>query len=193
MHPFDGFWDLKHEKRGSVRGAFLHLAIVTLAVIYKNVGTAYIFQPEVKASAIFSGIATVFIPFILWCVANWCITTLFDGEGNFKDIFIASSYALIPIAIVLIPTTLYSNVALLGEQSIITLLNTIAYIWTGILLFFGTMTVHGYSMGKNIIAIFGTILGMAFILFLIILFGNLIRSMVSFISDIITEIAYRAR
>lgn len=192
-HPFDGFWDLKHEKRGSIRGALLHLGIVTLAVIYKNVGTAYIFSPNVRSDAIFSGLATVLVPFILWCVANWCITTLFDGEGNFKDIFIASAYALIPIAIILIPTTIFSNVALAGESSIITLLDTIAYIWTGLLIFFGTMTIHGYSMGKNIIATFGTILGMAFILFLVILFGNLIRSMASFISDIITEIAYRAR
>lgn len=192
LHPFDGFWDLKHEKRGSIRGAFMHLAVVTLAVIYKNVGTAYIFSPEIKVSSIFTGIATVLVPFILWCVANWCVTTLFDGEGNFKDIFIASSYALVPIAIILIPTTIFSNVAIAGEASIITLFDTIAYIWTGMLIFFGTMTIHGYSMGKNILATFGTILGMLFIAFIAILFSNLIRSMISFITDIITEVSYRA-
>lgn len=192
MHPFDGFWDLKHEGRGSVRGGIFITALATLAVIYKNVGTAYVFNPNSSLNGIWSGVATVWVPLLLYVVANWCITTLFDGEGTFKDIFMAASYSLVPLIIFLIPTTIFSNVAILDEQAIITLFDTIAYIWLGGLLFFGTMTVHGYSMGKNIIVTLGTVLGMAFIMFLLALFTNLIRRMVSFITDIITEISYRA-
>lgn len=34
FHPFDGFWDLKHEKKGSVPAAltFVVLTIITLAI-----------------------------------------------------------------------------------------------------------------------------------------------------------------
>ena len=42
---------------------------------------------------IFAQIASVVVPLLLWVMANWCLTTLFDGEGSFKDIFIATSYS----------------------------------------------------------------------------------------------------
>jgi hypothetical protein len=41
----------------------------------------------------------VILPFIVWCVSNWSITTLIDGEGSFKDIYITTAYALLPLII----------------------------------------------------------------------------------------------
>ena len=67
------------------------------------------------------------------------------------------------------------------------------YYVLGLLIFFGTMTTHGYSMGKNILATLGTILGMVFIMFIAMLFFNLIRRMISFITDVVVEIAYRVK
>lgn len=193
MHPFDGFWDLKHEKRGSVRGAIFYVALASLTVVYNSVGMAYIFNPYSAYAGngfnFFYSIATVIVPLALWCVANWCITTLFDGEGTLKDIFISTSYSLLPMTLTLIPATLLSNIAVEGEGAMITLVSTLGFIWMGLLIFFGTMTTHGYSMGKNILATLGTILGMLFIMFLIMLFFNLIRGMVSFVTGLIEEIA----
>ena len=193
MHPFDGFWDLKHEKRGSVRGAIFYVALASLTVVYSSVGMAYIFNPYSAYAGngfnFFYSIATVIVPLALWCVANWCITTLFDGEGTLKDIFISTSYSLLPMTLTLIPATLLSNLAVEGEGAMIKLVSTLGFIWMGLLIFFGTMTTHGYSMGKNILATLGTILGMLFIMFLIMLFFNLIRGMVGFVTGLIEEIA----
>ena len=193
MHPFDGFWDLKHEKRGSVRGAIFYVALASLTVVYSSVGMAYIFNPYSAYAGngfnFFYSIATVIVPLALWCVANWCITTLFDGEGTLKDIFISTSYSLLPMTLTLIPATLLSNIAVEGEGAMIKLVSTLGFIWMGLLIFFGTMTTHGYSMGKNILATLGTILGMLFIMFLIMLFFNLIRRMVGFVTGLIEEIA----
>ena len=193
LHPFDGFWDLKHEKRGSLRGAIFHVALACVTVIYNSVGMAYIFNPYSAYSGntfnILYMVATVVVPLALWCIANWCVTTLFDGEGTLKDIFIATSYSLLPMTLTLIPTTILSNVAVEGEGAMLTLVNTLGFVWVGLLIFFGTMTTHGYSMGKNILATFGTILGMLFIMFIVMLFFNLLQKMVGFISGIIEEIA----
>jgi hypothetical protein len=60
------------------------------------------------------------------------------------------------------------------------------------LILFGSMTTHGYSMGRNIAISFFTIIGMVFITFMAVLFWNLITRMISFVTDIITEISYRA-
>ena len=192
MHPFDGFWDLKHEKRGSVRGAFCILAFTIVAVMYNMVGSAYLFGGGQQINLL-SPIMIVLAPLLLWCVANWCLTTLFDGEGSFKDIFIATSYALLPLPLIYIPTTILTNFLSLSEAEFVTLFVAIAYIWTGALIFFGSMTTHGYSMGRNIAITLFTIIGMVFILFIILLFTNLIQRMVSFVSEIIIEISYRAQ
>ena len=34
FHPFDGFWDLKHERRGSVRAASTILGVTIIAFFY---------------------------------------------------------------------------------------------------------------------------------------------------------------
>ena len=45
FHPFDGFWDLKHEKRGGVRGATVILATTVLVFIYQTIGRGYLYNP----------------------------------------------------------------------------------------------------------------------------------------------------
>ncbi|MBQ8449102.1 MAG: DUF1282 family protein [Clostridia bacterium] len=193
MHPFDGYWDLRHEKRGSVRAAILIDAVVVLSTIYYTVGSAYIFNPNKSEANPFSGILTVFVPLMLWCVSNWCLTTLFDGEGNFKDIFISTSYALFPLVILLIPVTVATNFATLDESAMISLVMSIGFIWLGMLVFFGMATTHGYSMGKNILITGATILGMMFIMFIMMLFTNLIQQMVMFVTDIVSEVSFRVK
>ena len=142
-------------------------------------------------STIFIQITAVMVPVLLWCVANWCLTTLFDGEGSFKDIFVATSYAIIPVPLLIIPSVIYSNFALANESTIINLLVSFAFIWAGLLIFFGMMVTHDYTFGKNILTTLGTIVGMALIMFIGILFSTLLAKIVSFISSIITEITYR--
>ena len=192
LHPFDGFWDLKHEKRGSVRGGLCILAITVLAVVYNTIGSAYLFGGGAKKVNIVGPMMTVLVLVGLWCLANWCLTTLFDGEGSLKDIFIATTYALVPIPIIMIPATIATHFCSLAEAEFITLALGIAYVWTGMLIIFGSMTTHGYSMGRNIAISFFTIIGMVFITFMAVLFWNLITRMIAFVTDIVTEISYRA-
>lgn len=192
FHPFDGFWDLKHEKRGSVRSAFLILVITIAAFTYQGVGTGYIFNPRQSGYLnIFGQILSVSVPLLLWVVANWCLTTLFEGEGSLKDIFVAACYSLTPMPLLIIPSVILSNVLAASEVQIINLLVDVAFVWMFVLLFLGMMVTHDYSMLKNVATTVGTIVGMAFIMFLAILFSSLMAKIVGFISGIIVEINYR--
>ena len=191
FHPFDGFWDLKHEKRGSVRAATTILGITILAMFYNAIGKGYLFNPEDKYSTILVSIISVAIPVVLWSVANWCLTTLFDGEGSFKDIYIATCYALSPLPIFVIVSTVLTNVLTSDQSSMVNLFITFGFIWTIMLLFFGTLVTHDYSLGKNVITMLGTILAMVVIMFVIILFSSLIMKMVTFVIAIFKEVGNR--
>ena len=191
FHPFDGFWDLKHEKRGSVRAASTILGITIVAMFYNSIGKGYLFNPEDKYSNILVAIISVAIPVILWSVANWCLTTLFDGEGSFKDIYVATCYALSPLPVFVILSTVLTNVLTSDQSSMVNLIITFGFIWTIMLLFFGTLVTHDYSLGKNVITIIGTILAMAVIMFVIILFSTLMLKMVTFVITLVKEIGNR--
>ena len=191
FHPFDGFYDLKHEHRGSVRASLVFIAVAVLTFFYQGVGQGYVLNPTGKVTTIMTQLISVAVPLILFVLANWCLTTLFDGEGSFKDIFIATSYSLLPLPLLIIPTTIASNWVSSSEASIITFIGTVAFIWVGILLFFGTMVTHDYSMFKNFIIIFFTIVAMAVIVFIVLLFSMLLSKLVSLVTNLITEIQYR--
>ncbi len=191
FHPFDGFWDLKHEKRGSFRGAFFYMALGIAAVCYQSIGRDYIFNPRSNYPSLFVTCISLVVPVMLWVVGNWCLTTLFDGEGSLKDIFISTCYSLVPLILLVPPATLLTNILLESEVTIYSMIVSIAWVWTFILLFFGTMVTHDYSLSKNVITCVGTVVAMAFIMFCGVLFSALLMKMVTFVSGIVTEISYR--
>ena len=191
LHPFDGFWDLKHEKRGSVRGAIFFIVLAIATFYYQAIGQGYLLDPFSSLASIWAQVFGVLVPLFLFILANWCLTTLFEGEGSFKDIFIACSYSLLPIPLLVIPTTIYSNFCITTETDIIGFISSFAFIWLGLLVFFGTMVTHDYSMGKNVITVLGTIVGMVFIMFLAVLFTTLVGKIVGLITNIVDEIQYR--
>ena len=191
FHPFDGFWDLKHEKRGSVRGAITVIGITIASFFYQSIGRGYVFNPRGETSNILAQAAIIIIPFMLFCIANWCLTTLFDGEGSFKDIFIAAGYSLAPLPVFTVVATILTNVLGINAQMIITLVMAIGYIWVAMLLFFGTLVTHDYQMKKNVIMLVCTLVAMAVIAFIVVLFFSLMVKMGSFVVSVFTEIAGR--
>lgn len=192
LHPFDGFWDLKHEKRGSIRAALFWLLFCILSFSYQGIGKAYLFNPNGGYESVFGQVTAITVPLLLFVTANWCLTTLFDGEGSFKDVFIAACYSTVPLSFLVIISTVLTNFLTTSEGGFVSLTQGLGWTWFLLLLFFGVMVTHDYTLGKNILTVVGSIIGMALIMFLIALFSGLMIKMVSFVSNIITEITYRA-
>ena len=191
FHPFDGFWDLKHEKRGSVRASIVFILATVVAFIYQAQGQGYYYNPQGTTGSVFGQFFSVVIPFALVIIANWCFTTLFDGEGSLKDIFIAVSYSLFPVPILVVISTILTHCLVGTEGQITTMIVTVAYIWMGLLMVLGLQVTHDYSSGKNILTVIATLVGMVFIMFIAVLFTSLLTKMSTFVTTIINEISYR--
>ena len=169
----------------------MFIVLTVLAFYYQAIGQGYVLNPRANYSTLWVQIIGVMVPFLLFVTANWCLTTLFEGEGSFKDIFIATSYSLVPVPMLVIPATFASNFVINTEAQIVGLVVTIAMVWMGLLIFFGTMVTHDYSLGRNVLTFFGTIIGMALIIFVTVLFSTLVGKIISLITNIIVEIQYR--
>ena len=87
--------------------------------------------------------------------------------------------------------TIVSNFVSADEVSLVSMFLTLAYVWTGFLIFFGMMTIHDYTLVKNIAISLFTLLGIAIIMFIAMLFTGLIQRVFTFVYNLIVEIQFR--
>ncbi|WP_169084838.1 Yip1 family protein [Paenibacillus sp. PL91] len=192
VHPFDGFWDMKYDGKGKVRVALVILALVVISIILQNQFAGFLVNyndPRYLNSI--TQLLTIVFPFFLWCVSNWAITTLMDGEGKFKEIVMATGYALVPIVLLYVPITVASRFMVEEETAFYYLVISISSIWFVALLFVGTMTVHQYTAFKTIMTMILTVIVMGIIVFLGTLVMSMMQQIYEFIVNIYREIIFR--
>lgn len=192
LHPFDGFYDLKFENRGSVAAATtILLASVLVSVLTRQL-TAFTFNPNIlKDLDVVSVLISVVLPVLLFVVANWSVTTLLDGEGSMRSIYICICYALFPGIFISLLGVAVSNVIALREMAILTVFDGISKLWFAFLLFFGLSVTHQYKLKRNALSLILTLVGMLVIIFITMLFFTLIEKIYSFILTLSNEIMLR--
>lgn len=192
IHPADGFWDMKREKMGSmpVCLALVFLQFVTMLIDEYNVG--FIFDSSLgKTADIGFLFAVAVLPVFLFSLANLSITTFLEGEGKFKDIFMMTCYSLTPAIIIRVIKTVLTNVLSLDEQTYIYVFSIISVAWVVLLLFVGVMEVHNYSASVTVASSLLTIVAMAIIIFLLLLFLDMVSRIFGFGYSIFQELIMR--
>jgi hypothetical protein len=192
FHPFDGFWDLTHEKRGSFAAATTFLVLFLLTDIAQLLFTNFQFiNAPLQYVNIFEQAASLLLPFLILCLANWSMTTLFDGKGRFIDIYIAMCYALVPYTLIQLPLVFVSNIIAADEAAFYTVLMSFSNAWCIFLIFVGLMQVHDYGPGKTLIFLVVTVVGALIIIFLLLVFFSLLGDAASYFISLYREIAFR--
>ena len=189
FHPFNGYWALKGEKRGGVRSATILLALACLTQAIAAAASGFLSGDG--GDSVGSGVLNLLAPLLLWCIANTCFTSLMDGKGSFRDVYVAVGTSTLPVTLLVLPCTVVSHFLILEELPILAMVTNVAYIWMAALIFFSMITVHDYTLGKNVLVSILTVLGMAFILFLLFIFVSLIGRMISLVSAVGTELSLR--
>lgn len=192
FHPIKGFWELKRENRGGLLSAVTLLVCAAAVRVAGSVTTGFIFNyTDLAEYSLFTDMLLVLGLFALWVISQWCVTVLMNGEGNFKNIFIAASYSLTPFIWLNFLAILSSQVLSLDEAELHSVLIAIGLIYTVFLLFMSVMSTHNYSAGKT----FGVVVIMIIVILLIVFVGLLLitltQQMVAFVQDLYNEITLR--
>lgn len=191
-HPFKGFWEIKYEKEGSLRTAIIILALAIITKISSQLFTGYLFGGYTSAYYnLLRPLTSILAIFFVWCISNWCLTCLSDGKGTFKDICIATAYALLPYVIIQIPMIFLSNYFILREQVFYDILNGLSYVWPAFLLLISQIVTHHFTLTRTIVVIIFTIVGMLAIACLLLLFFNLIQQVMVFVTIVAEELIMR--
>ena len=192
VRPLDGFWDLKHEKRGSFNAALIILGAALFTYILVQRYTGFLFnEVNLLEVNLFREVFTFLTIFFLFVLSNWCLTTLMEGKGTMKDIAIATAYALTPYILINIPLVFVSNMLTLTESGFYYTFLSISFIWTGGLIILGTMMTHEYTISKTLFTMILIILGMMIIVFLCLLFFSVIQRMIGLVYVLYREITFR--
>jgi len=192
VHPLDGFWDLTHEKRGSLAAANIIVALAVLIDVLRLTLTS--FQFVTVNMEYFNAVIVlmrIILPVFLWVVANWSLTTLMDGKGKMLDIYMAVAYALIPSVIINAAMILLSQLITFDEGAIYWVLAGFSVFWTAILILAGMMMVHDYSLTKAVLSSLLTIVGMGVMVFIFVVFFSLISDAAAYFVSLYKEILFR--
>jgi len=169
-HPIDGFTALRYENKGSYYSAFALLAAAFLSLVLIRLYTGFTFNTtNVRTFNIaMVGLQSGLIWFG-WVVSNYLVSSIYQGEGRFKDVFIGSAYTLLPIVLVGLPLALLSNVLTESERSIYAFLDSAMNVWIALLIFWKVQTTHNYSFGETVVnlvlsvAAFATLAALSFV------------------------------
>ncbi len=192
FHPADGFWDLIHAKRGSLSAANFIVLMTLLTHIWKLRFTSFLsIKVNWEEVNVFMECATILLPLAIFCICNWGVTTLFDGKGHLKDIYMGSAYALTPYPLIQIPMIILSNFVTLEEGTFLTVFNDVSFLWCIMLIFMAMMMIHAYSAGKTLLFLVMTVFGMLVFIFIMLLFFSMISQGVSYFVSLGKEIMFR--
>lgn len=191
-HPLDGFWDLTHEKRGSVGAAHVIIIMALLTNVLKLQFTSFIFVKVIWEHVNLIEVILGFLaPIIIGCVANWGLTTLFDGKGTMSDVYMAIGYSLTPYVLLQFPMIFISNFMTVQEGAFYYLINSFSLIWCGLLIMSAMMMIHDYSLSKAFATMFATVIGMMLIIFVLLLFFSLVSDATAYFISLYKEISFR--
>ncbi|MFA6801568.1 MAG: YIP1 family protein, partial [Acholeplasmataceae bacterium] len=191
-HPSDGYYGIKREKKASNLPATIYLLLFFLAYIYWIYKTSFLFNDRIASEInLFQQIVIIFVPFVLWVVANYLVCSIRDGEGKFSDVYQASAYSLLPMIVTLPLITLISNSLTYNESFIYYTLLYIGLAVTVIYFIIMVKEIHFYDMkptiGNILISLFTAIMIMAMIIIVYLLLGEVY----GLFSDIVRELTNR--
>lgn len=190
--PIDSFYEIRYRERGSVPLALACVFIFSVCYTINRIFAGFVVN-NINPRSIngLTEMGAVFLLLGLFCVGNWSVTCLMEGEGRLKDIITVTGYAMLPLIITLIPATLLSRVIADGEEAFYYIIIGIGIAWTIILLLLGVMTVHNYTLAKTLVTLILTFVAMLIVIFVALLILDMINQAYGFLYSLYTELVYR--
>lgn len=191
-HPIYGAWDMKRKKTGRYRDGLILIVLAIAAVTFNRQMRAFVFNNAYNVPLdMTKQIAIIVLPVVLFTLANYSITTLTEGKGSFKDIFMVTCYSLMPLIIFQVVTPILTHVMSLNETTYLTLIDIAGYGWMTLMLLLGIQEIHEYSLKKMAATLVLTVIGAAIIVFVVLLFFSLLQELGSFIYSLYREFSLR--
>ncbi len=192
-HPVDGYYEIRHRERGSVPIAILLVIIFSISFSVNRISASFIVNDvDPLTVSTLTELMAVLLLYLLFCVGNWSITCLMNGEGRLKDIAVALGYAMIPMIICMNIGTIFSHAVAADEGAFYTMIVGLGIAYGVFMMLVGIMEVHNYTLGKTLVTVILTFVAIFIIIFVALLVFDLINQVYSFLYSIYQELIFRS-
>ncbi len=191
MHPMDNAYDVKVGTVGSYNIATTIYIVMFILLVLYQVATGFIFAVDITEYSVLNVFAVCFSLLTLFLVGNYLISSINDGRGNFRSIYINMAYSMSPLLLFMPILIIVSNFATSDEKFFIDTAVLILLAWSLINAFVGLLEIHDYTFGgvvKNVL------LTLAFIGIAILALSVgylLIKQIFMFVYEIFVEVRLR--
>lgn len=192
FHPFDAFYEIKWRGKGSLLLATLMYALYSIMQVLSYQYTGFVMggAPLFLMNSI-AIIVMAIAPMFIFIISNWSVSTLYNGKGKVKDLYILVGYALLPMIATQGITILLSNIIIAEEISLLLAFNTMGAIWFYYLVFTGLSTIHEFNGKENFMTLLATLVAAIIIVFLCVLYFTLMEQIINFVTTIVQEFMRR--
>lgn len=192
FHPSEGFEEMRWNKKASLSAANWIIVAFFFTTIISQQYTSFTFNRFGNDQLnIYAIMLVTFIVALLFVLSNMGASTFLDGEGGFKEVWVTTAYALVPIVILTLVQVVLSFVLSIEEAFFFNLCSVLGWAWTGILLFTGIKVAHQFTFWKTIFSLVFTLVGIMVIVLMVFLSMSLVQQFFDFIATIIKEIRLR--
>ncbi|CAM4108855.1 YIP1 family protein [Paenibacillus alkaliterrae] len=192
VHPIDFYNDIQEQNRIKWSQALFVVACAYIARMIAILITGYAFETREPYEISFvHEFIWIIVPWLTWTISNWGVSTILEGEGKFKEVFVGSAFAFVPYAVFIIPITLLTNILALDEGSIFGFLVNVTIYWVAWLLLLKVKIVHDFELIKVVWITLLSIAGILIIWFIGILMFGLMNQLINFIVDMFKEVNFR--
>ena len=191
-HPIDSLYYLNRGERGSVVSASIVYLIGLIVFMLDMLCRGFIF-----GFARFKNSSPFFLPIAyvavlgLFILGNYMVSSINDGKGTFKQVYITTAYALSPYIIVTPFIVALTYALTLNEAFLITFPWTVTLIWLFVVLFITISETHAYSFKATVKNLLLTIFFMLVCVVVIALVYIFWKQIIIFAGKIIGEVSYR--
>jgi sugar lactone lactonase YvrE len=191
-HPIDGFNAIRYEEKGSFASSSIMLLLALVSFCIYRAFADFTFNPQILLGV---DLVTVFLQFVIlwsgWIISNYLISTIYRGEGRFRDVAYGSAYALFPLVLVGLPLTIISSVLTLSEDSIYYFLQIGMMVWIGLLMFWKVQSMQNYSVGETVVNIGLSLVTMTMLGVLVFITFGLSTELTDFFYSVFQEVTIR--
>jgi len=192
VHPYNGFYRLKDRNISYV--VILFLIATAIAVhIWSVFASGFIAYPfELGDYDLPLSLAFKAVPWATWVIANYLVSSVKGGEGRFREVLQASTFAIVPYIVITIPATILTNIVVLEEWIIIDLIHRAMWIWIVVLFFVMTQVIHNFDFTESIKNAVVTLFAIGVIWVFAMIVSGLVYNFYDFIGQIYREVTFRA-
>lgn len=193
LHPIEGFQEMRYKKMGSVGVSAVFVFLLFLALFAKERLFGFAFRVDVNPEHL--NLPLLFALSVGSCLGftliNWCICTLFDGNGRLKDVWVVVGYSIAPYVLCVFIAMVFSYFLTFEEAVFIEAVQGIGALYSAFLLVKGIEAYHEYSFRGAVLSVICTLVGILLTLLLGVLLFSVAQQFVAFILTVYQEIQLR--